>query len=237
MNIGKLLIVGLSLLMSATVLGQVHHVLAHPHLNMRNAFNRDQVVAQLPYGAEVMLTGKRYESTVISGLPGTWTEVVWNDAAGGEVTGVIFDAFVFPAEAPQFFPTSTEDLPDLLEYARMHAYSGTGMGYENCEGVPAYEGQEYSHTTLQMICTAGQALRFFRMWVQSAYAPHIASGWMGEMSQRELQTGLAQTWDGSQQLFIGPYMEAVRLEWTLERLKSMEDGLEMFAITYEQQAD
>ena len=233
----KFLIFSLSLCLSVSALGQAHYVLAHPHLNMRNASNRDQVVAKLPYGAEVMPTGRTFESAVIAGLPGTWTEVVWNDADGREVAGVIFDAFVFPAEVPNFFPTSDGDEPDMLEYARSHAGYGTNLGYENCEGMAVSEGVEYGHTSLEIISTTGQALRFFRMWVQASFAPHIESGWMSEMSQKELESGLSEMWDGSQPLFIAPYMEAFQLQWTLERLKPLEDGLHVFVITLEQFSD
>lgn len=233
----KFFVFALSLVMSASALGQAHYVLAHPHLNMRNASNRDQVVAKLPFGAEVIPTGRTFESSVIAGLQGTWMEVVWNDAENGEVTGVIFDAFVFPVKAPNFFPSSGENQPDIYKYAIAHAYESAHLGYENCEGVSSYDGLEYGHTSLEIICTTGQALRFFRMWVQASFAPHIASGWMSEMSQKELESGLAQAWDGSQSLFIGPYMEAFRLEWTLEHLKPMEDGFHSFLITHEQFTD
>ena len=233
----KTLVFVLSLLMSASALGQAHYVLAHPHLNMRNASNRDQVVAKLPFGAEVIPTGRSFESSVIAGLQGTWKEVVWNDAENGEVTGVIFDAFVFPVKAPNFFPSSGEDQPDIDEYALANAYESTHLGYESCVVVSSYDGIEHGHTSLEIICTHGQALRFFRMWVEASFAPHIASGWMSDMSQKELESGLAEAWDGSQSLFIGPYMEAFRLEWELEQLKPLEDGLHAFQITHEQFAD
>jgi len=227
----------LALSLAINAWGQTHYVLGHPYLNLRNESDRDEVVAKLPYGTEVRQTGRTFEDAQIAGLEGNWVEVVWNESEDSEVKGVVFDAFIFPVEVPEFFQAPESGSLDILEYARSHADDGSSLGYNSCEGFDAYEHGEFGNTSLYFVSTTGQALRFFRMWVQDSFAPHIASGWMSETSQKELETGLTMTWDGSGQLFIGPCMEAFILQWTLEKLKPMEEGLYYFSINYEEIAD
>jgi len=137
--------------------------------------------------------------------------VVWNESEDSEVT-----------ESGSL---------DILEYARSHAGDGSSLGYNSCEGFDAYEYGEYIALFREHNRPSPPFLS------QDSFAPHIASGWMSEASQKELETGLTMTWDGSGQLFIGPCMEAFILQWTLEKLKPMEEGLYYFSINYEEIAD
>jgi hypothetical protein len=200
---------------------QTHYVLAQPNLNLRNVNDRSEVVAKLPYGCSVEPTGRTYESTEISNLSGTWREVMWKDEVGNSIKGVLFDAFIFPFNAPLWGSKSDGEDEPLRDYA-----INNGVEWKFCE---ANEG---STSTIYFESTLGQALRFFRMWVEHSFEPYVQSGHLRETVQKELKQELSRSWNGGSTLDVGPSMEMeyIMLIVSLERMDDTEEGRSVFKI-------
>ena len=211
---------------------QTHYVLAQPNLNLRNVNDRSEVVAKLPYGCSVEPTGRTYESTEISNLSGTWREVMWKDEVGNSIKGVLFDAFIFPFKAPlwEWDGQENESFKNYA-YAFLDSNSFTS-GWEFCDGKDYESWSEGSTSTIYFESTLGQALRFFRMWVEHSFEPYVQSGHLRETVQKELKQELSRSWNGGSTLDVGPYMEMeyIMLIVSLERMDDTEEGRSVFKI-------
>lgn len=217
---------------------QTHYVLAQPTLNLRNVNDRSEVVAKLPYGCAVEPTGRTFESTEISNLSGVWKEIVWEDAAGNSIKGVLFDAFIFPFKAPLWGSKSDGEDKPLRNYAysSLDSYS-FASGWEFCNGKDYQSWSEGSTSTIYFESTLGQALRFFRLWVEHTFEPYVQSGYLSEIGQKELEQELSRSWNGASTLYVGPYMEGFRLSVILERGDHTEEGRSIFNIEIERFSD
>lgn len=211
--------------------------MAQPYLNLRNANDRSEIVAKLPYGCSLEPTGRTFESAKISNLSGAWIEVVWEDEDGNSIKGVLFDAFIFPFKVPLWESRSEgQDVP-LRNYAYDFLDSNNlTSGWEFCDGKDYESWSEGSTSAIYFESTMGQALRFFRLWVEHTFEPHVQSGWLSEPGQKELKQELLRSWNGDSTLSVNPYMEGFRLSVILEMI-NLEEGISIFKIEIVEFAD
>lgn len=198
---------------------QTHYVLAYPHLNLRDVMDRSKIVAAIPFGDAVDVSQTRRETAQIAGMDGQWVEVTWTNHEGVKVSGVLFDAFIFPNKVPPFFGEESENLRfegyAQSLYPTYHdnkVYSG---GYLSCKGNDIQEGVEHWDIDMIFSCSEGQALRMYRMWLTHIFADYLEQFYPYDIMQYEGL--LSDPWDGQTKLTFEPEHEWMRESLSLSR--------------------
>lgn len=225
-------------LFSHVASGQSYYVLANPSLNIRNASNRDQILASAPFGAEVLVSKTVYESGQISGLDGNWIEISYTDEQGKQIDGVVFDAFIFPFPAPAFF----SELGNRLTFEGygwslhpvQHHDIDFAAGFKSCNETDVWnEGVEFSHEEMVFSATRGQALRMFRMWVEFLSRGNLEM--MGEDDKANVRRILQEAWTESAMHYT-QWHEGGYSELTLQVQPNDLQGTKLYTISLEQHA-
>lgn len=208
-------------LVAVSLQAQTHHVLAHPHLNLRDVADRSTVVAAIPFGDAVEVSQTRHETALIAGMDGQWVEVTWTNPEGAEVSGVLFDAFIFPNKVPPFFGEKSEDLQfegfAQSLYPAYHFGEVYAGGYLSCSGKDIQEGMEHWDIDMIFSCSKGQALRMYRMWLTHIFAEYLEQ--FDPYSVTQYEGLLSDPWDGQTELTFEPEHEWMRESLSLSRYK------------------
>ena len=215
----RLAVLAVALLSITTLHAQTYYVLAHPHLNLRDVVDRSKVVAAIPFGDVVEASQTRYESAQIAGMDGHWVEVTWTNSEGAELSGVLFDAFIFPNQAPGFFGEESDNLQfEGFAESMSPAYhfgESYPSGYHKCTGTMIQEGMAYWDIDMIFSCTKGQALRLYRMWLAHLYKDYLQQFW--DFDVEHYRGILSDPWDGQTELTFNPEHEWMRESLSLSR--------------------
>lgn len=224
--LSRLAMIAMATLAAISTHAQTHYVLAHPHLNLRDVSNRSTVVGAIPFGDAVEVSQTRHEAAQIAGMDGHWVEVTWTNAEGTEISGVLFDAFIFPNKVPAFFGEQSENL-GFESFAQSlspayhygEVYSG---GYLSCTGTDIQEGMEHWDIDMIFSCSKGQALRMYRMWLAHIFADRLQE--FPEYSVSQYESILRDPWNGQTQLTFEPEHEWIRQSLSLSRFDDNRGG-------------
>jgi len=219
---------------------QEYYVLAQPSLNLRDANSRSKVIASIPFGAKVDLSLNKQETARIGGMDGSWVEVTYVDRSGKILTGVVFDAFLFPFDAPDFFGQRSEYLT-FGDYAKSispawHHGQTYPAGYEVRESMDIHEGVEGLDVELIFSATPGQALRMYRMWLVHLFGEYFDE--FHSYDQTEFQQIMDDRWDGVSELSFYPSHEWMRMSLGLKPYRDAQSSGNppLFVITHHQHA-
>ena len=147
---------------------QSFFVQATPHLNLRDADNSQRVLAEIGYGDEVEVLGGTGRRETRDGLEGEWVRVRWQLDDQEPMEGVVFDAYLWPAEVPMGFgdleSVGWEWEESWSEYCGRVVDGGPVLVWSFSHrdfGGPSTETE-----FLEVECTEGQARQMLTLWAE-----------------------------------------------------------------------
>jgi hypothetical protein len=221
----RLFLLGLtSLAMPSWSLSQTFHVLGHPHLNLRETAVDGRVIEAVGYGESVEFTGKSFAQDTINGLSGTWVEVRWSPEAYPQQMGVVFDAYLWPGDVPKAYD-------DVAHKPGESAETFREFGLRTVDGVDIrlfgecsedYGGPSSDEVYLEVVCTAGQAMALFRLWLKRWFGVDYANGRLNEEEKDRYETIMTRGWpdESEQPVWFGRSSEGGGSTWSVQRVNS-----------------
>lgn len=194
-------------------IAQPNWVQAIPHLNLRDTLNEQEILLELPYGAQVEFIRSTEKRDTLNGMPGEWVVVM--DASSGE-KGQVFNAYLWPLDVPTGFDAS-EDYPEDFDAYCARSVDGMraliwGQTFEN------YGGPESGTSYLDVECTQGQAMRMLRHWIQAIYGDGFAHQRLNLQDPSRWRAIMEEPWDPVNDpiWWIGFFSEGGSSSWSLE---------------------
>lgn len=221
----RLFLLGLALLaMPSWALSQTFHVLGHPHLNLRETPVDGRILEAVGYGELVEFTGKSFAQDTIHGLSGTWIEVRWSPDACPEKVGVVFDAYLWPGDVPKAYD-------DVAHKPGESAETFREFGLRTVDGVDIrlfgecsedYGGPSSDEVYLEVVCTEGQAMALFRLWLKRWFGVDYANGRLSDEEKARYETIMSLGWadESEQPVWFGRSSEGGGSTWSVQRVNS-----------------
>ena len=162
------------------------HVAALPYLNVRSA-DRSRIVGELGDGEAIAAgrLGATGERAVVGGLEGEWLAL--DDSLR------VFDAFLWVADPPR-------ESEDFMDYGLRVVDGMDVVRFYSCN--EDYGGPSGFHYGIDVRCTKGQALNFFRRMLRGMYAEELLR-WAEEDSREQWWRIMEKGWDGEEALWFG----------------------------------